>query len=79
MTIEQIIKDLEIIADSFKSSEEHCLGEMTWLNKHGFFLEREGLRYKQETFAQCWMELWNEISKIKKNTTINKEKEDGKA
>lgn len=78
MIPEQIIKELEILADSFKLNEQDCIREMGWLKKRNFSMECEAMRYKQEAFARCWLDLWNVISKIKKNTTINKEKEDGK-
>lgn len=67
MKYEQIIKELEALAKSIKHDEDDCWRNMTFLKKHGFLIEEESVRYKQQAYNDCWLALSNIIDKIKNN------------
>ena len=66
LSSKQIIEEFEALARSFKNDEYDCWRNMTFLKKHGFLIEEESVRYKQQAYNDCWLALTNIIDKIKK-------------
>ena len=65
MTQKEMVKELEALVKSIQRNENECIREMGFLNKHGFALEREAVRYKQLAYNDCWLALLNVIDKIR--------------
>lgn len=60
---ETILNDL---AKTLQVYENECRLQMAFMNEHKFEMEREAIRYKQQAFKLCWLEVENAIDKIKK-------------
>ena len=37
---------------------------MAYMRKHNLYMEEAAIRYKQEAFNKCWLELANLVDKI---------------
>lgn len=48
---------LNDLVKRMKNFTEECARRVAYMNEHKFRMECEALRYKQEAFSQCWVEV----------------------
>lgn len=56
---------LESLVNRIRGYEDECFREIAFCNTHKFELEREAIRYKQQAYNRCWLEVSNTIDKLK--------------
>lgn len=56
---------LNNLVKTLQGYENECYRQMAYMNEHKFEMEREAIRYKQQAYNHCWLEVANTIDKIK--------------
>ena len=64
MTQKEIVSELKSLVKDFQDKEQECFREMSYCHKHRYHLEEEAIRYRQETYNRCWLELDRVVEKI---------------
>ena len=64
MERKDIKKNLNALIEQFKSYENDCYKEMAYMRKHNLYMEEAAIRYKQEAYNKCWLELANLVDNI---------------
>lgn len=54
------------VIENIKNNELECFRQMAYMNEHKFFFERDAIRYKQEAYNECWLELSDALDDIMK-------------
>ncbi len=57
---------LNALVKALQDYENECYRQMAYMNQHGFKMEHEAIRYKQQAYNRSWQEVANAIDKIKK-------------
>lgn len=56
---------LESLKNRIRDYEYECYREIAFCNTHKFELEREAIRYRQQAYNRCWLEVSSTIEKLK--------------
>ena len=54
---EKILQILDELIRDIKRKEEHTFEQIGFCNNHNFEIEREALRYQQQAYLNCWLDL----------------------
>lgn len=54
------------VITNIKNNELECFRQMAYMNEYKFFFERDAIKYKQEAYNECWLELSNALDDIMK-------------
>ena len=63
---EKILQILDELIKDIKRNEDHTYEQMGFCNKHKFEIEREALRYQQQAYNRCWLDLTDARERIVK-------------
>ena len=61
---EEIVKILDELIRDIKRKEDHTYEQIAFCNSHKFEIEREALRYQQQAYNRCWLDLTDARERI---------------
>ena len=61
---EEILQILDELIRDIKRKEEHTFEQIGFCNTHKFEIEREALRYQQQAYNRCWLDLTDARERI---------------
>lgn len=63
------IEIIQSVLDKIRDYEKECFMQIAFCNKHGFSMESAAIKYKQEAYNTCWLDLADALDRLKDSAT----------